>query len=215
MLKINKKTILAIIIIIFIIIGIIIFYVNNYNQTTTYEELIENDENTQENTLNTENKEDNKKTNIVIYITGAVKKEGVFKLAENSRIADAIDIAGGLEEGADIKNINLALILEDGTKIYIPKEGEKMQNNMEENNTDSNENNNNEKNKAQSKSKKININKATQSELETIPGIGPSTALKIIEYRKNKGNFKKIEDIKNIKGIGENKYIKMKDYIIV
>ena len=62
---------------------------------------------------------------------------------------------------------------------------------------------------------KININKATQTELETIPGVGPSTALKIIEYREQNGKFKSIENIKNVSGIGDAKYEKMKDYITV
>ena len=62
---------------------------------------------------------------------------------------------------------------------------------------------------------KINLNKATQTELETLPGIGPSTAEKIIEYRKENGNFKNIEDIMNVNGIGESKYNKIKDLISV
>lgn len=62
---------------------------------------------------------------------------------------------------------------------------------------------------------KININKATQTELETIPGIGPSTALKIINYRENNGKFSSIEDIKNVSGIGDVKYENIKDYISV
>ena len=66
-----------------------------------------------------------------------------------------------------------------------------------------------------SKTTKININKATQTELETIPGIGPSTALKIIDYREENGKFNSIEDIKNVSGIGDAKYEKMKDYITV
>ena len=62
---------------------------------------------------------------------------------------------------------------------------------------------------------KTNINKASQAELELVPGIGPSTALKIINYRKENGNFKKIEDIKNVSGIGDLKYEQMKNYISV
>ena len=59
------------------------------------------------------------------------------------------------------------------------------------------------------------MNKATQAELEIIPGIGPSTALKIINYRNENGKFKSIEDVKNISGIGDSKYEKMKDYITI
>lgn len=68
---------------------------------------------------------------------------------------------------------------------------------------------------AQSNSQKVNINKATQTELETLPGIGPSIALKIINYRKENGKFKSIEDLKNVSGIGDNKFNQIKDYICV
>ena len=148
---------------------------------------------------------------IVVYICGAVKNTKVVTLKENSRICDAIDAVGGLTNDADLTNINLAYPLEDGEKIYIPKKGELLE---EEHilsstpqsystyfNTSSN--------------KKININSATQTELETLPGIGPSTALKILEHKKNNGNFSSIEDIKDIPGIGESKYESIKDYIKV
>ena len=67
----------------------------------------------------------------------------------------------------------------------------------------------------ENKNAKININKATQTQLETLPGIGPSTALKIINYRNENGNFKNVEDLKNVSGIGESKYKNIKDLIII
>ena len=109
-------------------------------------------------------------------------------------------------------------------KIHIPtnqevEENKKQNVKEDENNeyitnsskTATNENTNNK----EAKQSKININKATQEELDTLPGIGPSTAIKIIEYRKEKGNFKTIEEIKEVSGIGEAKYSKIKDLIIV
>ena len=109
-------------------------------------------------------------------------------------------------------------------KIHIPtnqevEENKKQNVKEDENNeyitnsskTATNENTNNK----EAKQSKININKATQEELDTLPGIGPSTAMKIIEYRKEKGNFKTIEEIKEVSGIGEAKYSKIKDLIIV
>lgn len=125
---------------------------------------------------------------ILVHVSGCVKKDGVVKLKENSRINDAIAAAGGLNAEADLTNINLAYILEDGEKIYIPKKGEIVENNTVSSNSSS----------LSSSSKKININKATQAELETIPGIGPSTALRIINYREEHGKFSYIEDIKNV-----------------
>ena len=131
---------------------------------------------------------------IVVYICGAVK--------ENSRVCDAIELAGGLTQDADLTNINLAYILEDGEKIYIPHKGEQISSITSDNYTNS-----------PSNDLKININKASQTELETIPGIGPSTALKIINYRNENGKFSKIEDIKNVSGIGDAKYEKIKEFI--
>lgn len=97
--------------------------------------------------------------------------------------------------------------MEDGEKIYIPKKGENISDTLGQ--TFSTTQTASDINKTV----KININKASQAELETIPGVGPSTAQKIITYRNEKGKFKSLEDIKNISGIGDAKYEKMKDYI--
>ena len=150
--------------------------------------------------------EENKQLNeekIVVHICGCVNKEGVIELNKNSRIADAIEMAGGLNNDADISQINLAYILEDGMKITIPNKNEKKENNNENSNVIV-ENNIKENNK---KDNIININNATQSQLETLPGIGPSIAIKIINYRNEHGKFKSINDIKNVNGIGEGGYI--------
>ena len=187
---------------------------------------------TMENNENIKNKETNKtdKNKIVIYIIGEVKQEGVYELDENSRISDAIEKAGGTKENADLSQINLAYKIEDGMRIYIPKKGElvqdkeKIEDKTQEivtgkssdiTNTTSVNTNLSTNKKSKTDIEKINLNKATQTELETLPGIGPSTAEKIIEYRKENGNFKNIEDIMNVNGIGESKYNKIKDLISV
>ena len=132
---------------------------------------------------------------------------------------DAIDAAGGLTEDADMSKINLAYVLEDGVKIKIPSVNDK--NEVRE---DNNVTNGAEivdsvledtSNSANSKSKMININKASQTELETLPGIGPSIALKIINFRNENGKFSSIEDLKKVSGIGENKYENIKNLICV
>lgn len=225
--KINKNQKIIIIAIIICSLGIIIHYVYNQKEKELKTkdddiEIIEDEEIPKSETNETIEK--NKQT-VIVYITGAVKKEGVYKLEENSRISDAIEIAGGLQDNANKEEINLAYILEDGMKIYIPKKEEKLESNTDKSNTEdrtqeyvtqnTKTNNSNKDSKEQSNSIKININKATQTELETLPGIGPSTALKIIEYRKENGKFKQIEDIKNVKGIGENKYNQIKSHINV
>lgn len=122
---------------------------------------------------------------------------------------------GGVREDAYVDDINLAYKLEDGMKIHIPTKNEK-ENTVNittssgvVSNSDTNLEIQNDKNT------KVNINTATQTQLETLPGIGPSTATKIIAYRKEKGKFSKIEDVKEVSGIGEAKFNKMKDFICV
>lgn len=151
------------------------------------------------------------KKSIFLHITGEVKNPGIIKIDVNSRVADAIEAAGGVTDNANLDKINLAYVLSDGQKLYIPsiydeekKEiiteeiGEKI---IEEFSIKQNS--------------KININTATQTELETLTGIGPSTAIKIINYRKENGKFKHLEEIKNVPGIGENKFQLIKDEICV
>ena len=218
MLKLNKtKTIIISIIIIFII-GIYYFSIKE-------KDYIESDTNfsisnkTENDTNKEESESKDTKEKIIIYIAGAIKNEGVYELDENSRIADCIEKAGGLTEDANLQDINLAYMLEDGMKIYIPKNSESNNHdNTESNATTENDKRevtvkNIENKNSKTQNVKININTATQTELETLPGIGSSTALKIINYRKENGKFKSIEDIKNVNGIGDSKYNKIKDMI--
>lgn len=212
----NKKIILTAIIIISIITSYKLF-----TKEESYIENIENNNNIEINQRNTISiKEEKESQKIVIHITGQVKNEGIYELEENSRIADCIEKAGGLTNAADIKEINLAYILEDGMKIYIPKINEKYENIdntdtyiSKENSDIDNSNENTNSSKSTVKTTKININTASQTELETLPGIGKSTALKIISYRKENGKFNNIEDIKKVNGIGDSKFSKIKDLI--
>ncbi len=210
-------------IIFFIILGVIIigiyYYINtkDKNILTAQEENLEVQENKVESVENENNEE-----KIKVHVSGAVNKEGVVELEINSRIADAIDKAGGIKENACMDEINLAYKLEDGMKVYIPTIDEKKEaEQSNETGTKNNEyvtmgggTNNKNENKSQ-ESTKININTCTQTELETLPGIGPSTALKIIQYRNEKGKFKSIEEIKEVSGIGESKFNQIKDLIKV
>ena len=148
---------------------------------------------------------------IIVHVAGAVKKPGIVKLKEGSRVEDAVNEAGGLEDNADISNINLAYILEDGIKIKIPTLDEKELSDNSyiiEDIGDKVEN-------SKSKKDKININTASESELETLEGIGASLAEKIVEYREKNGKFKNIEDIKNVTGIGDSKFEVIKNKINV
>ena len=153
---------------------------------------------------------------IAIHITGEVKKTGVIYLKEGSRIVDAIEKVGGTTKNADLSKVNLAYVLQDGQKLYIPNKKDKISEYISEggvqnvvssadaiSNTETN------------KDRKININTAGKEELQKISGIGPSLAEKIISYRNSNGKFKKIEDIKNVNGIGENKYRNIKGRICI
>lgn len=213
----KQKIIFAIIII--LMACVIIYYIYSTLNNVDYNHEIEISNNNLEITSDLESisiEENVTETQeILVHISGCVKENKVVSLPDGSRVNDAIEAAGGLTKDADLTNVNLAYILEDGEKIYIPKKGEEISsiNNSSISSTFSSTSSSNAT--SSTKNSKININKATQAELEIIPGIGPSTALKIINYRNENGKFKSIEDVKNISGIGDSKYEKMKDYITI
>lgn len=156
---------------------------------------------------------------IVVHITGEVKKEGVIYLKKGARIVDAIKEAGGETKEADLSQVNLAYELQDGQKIYIPNKNEKVSQYIISTNgetIDSNgANTGNESTSTSKEGAKVNINTATQNELDGLPGIGPALAQRIIDFREENGNFKSIEDIQNVKGIGDSKFEEIKDKIVV
>lgn len=217
----NKKNKILLIVIVAIV-AIISYYfifdrkeewLSNQEQNLEIKEEIKTNDQI-ENNSNEQQLEKNE--NIIVHVSGAVNKEGIVELKNNSRIIDAIDKAGGLKDEADITNINLAYIIEDGMKIHIPSKEEKESTIIVESNINSGTvEQSNEIKSNNNKKLKININTATKTDLETLPGIGESTALKIVEYRKEKGKFKLIEDIKQVNGIGENKFNKIKELITV
>lgn len=200
----KKQKIILIMVVAFILIfiGYYIIKKTNENKYTSLE-IIEENETIDNNTEETSNI-------IIVHITGEVKKQGIIEIEEGARIADIIDKAGGATEEADLSKINLAYQVEDGQKIYIPNKNEIQ--NIEYITDDAGEEViSNDANKTE----KININTSSQTELETLSGIGPSTALKIIEYREENGKFKTIEDIKNVPGIGDAKFENIKESICV
>ena len=152
---------------------------------------------------------------IIVHIAGEVKNKGILTLPEGARIADAVEAAGGETKEADLDAVNLAYVLQDGQKIYIPNKNEKQ----EEKAYITTESGNNIISQGENNSKggntKVNINEASQSELETLPGIGPSIASRIIEYREQNGKFSEIEDLQNVKGIGDAKFADIKDLVVV
>ena len=225
----NKVVITIILIVILIIIYIIYLYTNNaesinaldidlndaiYNNEQ--EENINNSGNTKniiENDFNVNELNQYQENEIVVHITGEVKREGIVYLQKGDRIVNAIAKAGGETKNADLSQVNLAYELQDGEKIYIPNKNEKVENYIISGNNTSIDNDN--ETQEEVKETIININTADESELDTLPGIGPSIAKKIITYRNENGKFNTIEDIKNVSGIGDAKFEEIKKYITV
>ncbi len=139
---------------------------------------------------------------IMVDVSGAVKEPQVVMLPAESRVTDAIAAAGGLTDKADTVQINQAAFLTDGEKIYVPVIGEEVSGTALPG-------------AVSYSSGKIDINTATSEELQTLNGVGPATAEKILQYRTDVGYFKSIDDIKNVNGIGDKTFENLKEYIKV
>ena len=176
-----------------ILAGGIFYYHSSQNETIDLQnEIVYEDQTSAVEYIEPEN-------TIVVYITGAVQNPGVIDIPEDSRVIDAVNAAGGLTSSADLEAINMA----DGQHVTVPE-------------ISSNENDNRiaaKKPTSTQKNSLVNINTADESELISLPGIGPATAKKIIDYRENNGAFIEIEDIKKVRGIGQSKFENMKDFI--
>lgn len=142
---------------------------------------------------------------IYVHICGAVKEPGVYELSAGDRADAAVKAAGGFLKDADEKAINLAEILSDGMQIYVPAmdeeygvAGSSLQGAKSAGNFGL-----------------INLNSASMEELMTLSGIGESKALAIIQYREENGRFASIEEIKNVKGIGDGIFEQIKESITI
>jgi competence protein ComEA len=137
---------------------------------------------------------------IFVDVTGAVTKPGVYTLAANSRVIDAIKAAGDSAPGADLSTINLARVLSDGEQIYVDatiinSAGKRVSKTVH--------------------SGPINLNRATAAQLDSLDGIGPVIAKRIIEYRKINGPFATVEDLQKVSGIGTAKFAIIKSKLRV
>ncbi len=174
MIGLDKKQIIIGGVIIVVIVGIIGYYFYK-NLQTNEEEILEIEE---ENIVQGNKQIDTiEEEQIIIHIAGEVKNPGIIKTKEGARIADIIEKAGGLNEEADITDINLAYPVEDGQKITIPKKGQETNEYITEEST-SNPTNNTDTQTTNTKNQKINLNKATQEELQTLQGIRRSNCTK-------------------------------------
>ncbi len=142
---------------------------------------------------------------IYIYVCGQVNNPGVYIADSDARVYQAIDLAGGVTDEADVSAINQAQRLHDGQMIYVPKEGETVTS-LKNGTFQAGESSFNEM---------ININTAGLEDLMSLPGIGEGKAQKILEYRQENGSFHTTEEIMNVEGIKEGTYTKFKDKITV
>lgn len=207
----NKKTIILGCSLVGIIIMIILFFCldNNGFEKSNKDELDIYDIALIEGNENNDEKIENKISKIKVHITGEVLKQGLIELDEGSRIADAINEAGNITEFADLSKVNLAYELSDGQKVYIPSIKDETEEYISESAGES------VLEDEDVKDGKININTADIDLLQTINGVGESLASKIIDYRKQNGKFKSVEDLKNVSGIGDKKFEDIKDKVIV
>lgn len=146
-------------------------------------------------------------TMIYVDIKGAVKVPGIYQLKNQQRIWDALALAGGVSEEADTAQVNYAQKVKDQMIIYVPKKGESVAQSLETLQESAPAQQNQEE--------KINLNTATEAELQTISGIGAKKAQEIIRFRDEQGPFKTVEELKNVPGIGEKTVERLKDMLTV
>ena len=190
----HHKNIVSIIIILIFALGVATYPIINKMINGTYSE----------NSLRLPTKSDLTSDKIYVTVAGEINNPGVYEMTTDDRVKDAIEKAGGTTQNAYTTNINLAQILKDEQYIYImtKEEGEKLESQV---------------NYGTSSGFQgiVNINTASVEQLCQLPGIGESTAEKIIEYRESYGGFESIEELKNVKGIGTSKYNEIKNNITI
>lgn len=142
---------------------------------------------------------------IAVHVSGAVAAPGVYELEEGARVADAVELAGGFLEGAAENALNLARVLNDGEQVVVPTAEEHAAQQAAVESAGG----------TASLGGKVNINTASAEQLDTLPGVGESTAQKIIADREANGPFSSPEDLKRVSGIGDKKYAELADLITV
>ncbi|WP_418461815.1 helix-hairpin-helix domain-containing protein [Frisingicoccus sp.] len=147
---------------------------------------------------------------IYVYVCGQVRTPGVYSMAKESRLFQAVDMAGGILPEGDLTRINLALSLEDGQKIYIPSKDEAEALSQTEMETEKPENGSRSLSDG-----RVNINRASKEALMTLPGIGEAKADAILAYRQTEGDFESVESLMQVPGIKEGVFAKIKDRISI
>jgi competence protein ComEA len=130
-----------------------------------------------------------------VHVVGAVRVPGVYELPAGDRVIDAIAAAGGFTAAADQGQVNLARVIADGEQLVVPKKGQVPTS------------------PGATGTGKVDINTADLTALETLDGIGPALAQRILDYRESKGGFSAVTDLRNIAGIGDKKFAAIKDHV--
>lgn len=145
---------------------------------------------------------------LVVDVKGAVEKPGLYTLEVGSRVNDAVEAAGGLTSQADPKSINLAQKLSDEAVVYVASKDENIS--VVASTTTSSAMSQEEKNTS-----RVNLNTATEADLQTISGIGAKRATDIIAYREANGGFKSVDDLNNVSGIGDKTMESIRPYVTI
>jgi competence protein ComEA len=148
---------------------------------------------------------------VFVHVGGAVRRPGVYHLREGSRVTTAIVAAGGASSDADLDSLNLAAKVKDGDKILVPERGGAQQQHGGAGGSATIAGSSD----GGPATSKVNLNTAQAADLETLPGIGPSIAQRIVEYRNKHGGFRRVEDLLEVPGIGPKKFEELKDHVTV
>ncbi|MDT2790529.1 helix-hairpin-helix domain-containing protein [Enterococcus lactis] len=143
-------------------------------------------------------------------IKGSVKEPGIYSFSSEERVYDVLKRAGGLLEEADSDRINFSAKIEDQQVLYIPAVGEEPPEHLNQSASPEGK-----QSTADTEPSKININTASPSELQQIPGIGSVKAQEIIRFKEENGSFQKVEDLQEISGIGEKTVEKLKNFVTI
>lgn len=149
---------------------------------------------------------------VVAYVCGAVRRPGVYTFAQGARITDLIDKAGGATGVAELQTVNLAAVLTDGQQVVVPERGASAAVAAAPDPAAASAG---PGSASAAGGVLVNLNTATLAELDTLPGVGPSTAQKIIDYRTAQGGFKSVDDLNNVSGIGDVTFAELKDLVTV
>lgn len=150
---------------------------------------------------------------VVFQVAGCVKCPGVYSLNRGARVIDAIKAAGGAKQNADTESINLAARIVDGSRIYVPAKGEGATSGANTTGPAMHSGSSAGRRTSSTSGVTVNINTAGLDELDLLPGVGPVTAQKIIDYRRQIGRFTSVDQLLDVKGIGPKKLEQMRPYV--